>query len=175
MEAKELILRSLDESQGFLAKALDGLTQEEVAWVPKAESNSIAFILWHVIRVEDIWVNRVIQRQDEVYETGNWQERLGTPPKESGYRYTREQLQTWPVPELELLRRYASSVREKTLNLLRSLTPEKLSEVARTDLTTDTVGAILGHLITEIALHVGQINYLRGLQRGLDSPDQRYW
>lgn len=175
MEAKELLLRSLEESQGFLAKALDGLTQEEIAWRPKAECNSIAFILWHLIRVEDIWVNRVIQRQNEVYEAEGWQEKLGTPAKESGYRYTKEQLQAWPVPKLEVLRGYADSVREKTTILLQSITPKKLSEVARTDPSPDTIGAILGHLITEIALHIGQIAYLRGLHRGLDSPDQRYW
>ena len=52
---------------------------------------------------------------------------------------------------------------------------EKLSEVARTDPATDTIGAILGHLITEITLHVGQIGYLRGQLRGLDSPDRRHW
>lgn len=175
MEAKELILRSLEESQGFLTKALDGLTQEEIDSVPRAECNSIAFILWHLIRVEDIWVNRVIQRQKEAYEADGWQERLGTPPKESGYRYTKEQLQTWVAPKLELLKGYADSVREKTLTLLQSITPKKLSEVARTDPSPDTIGAILGHLITEIALHAGQIGYLRGLHRGLDSPDQRYW
>ncbi len=175
MDAKELILRSLTESQGFLTKALDGLTQEEAVWSPREECNSIAFLLWHLIRVEDIWINRVILREIEVYESESWQEKLGTPVKESGARYTKEQLQVWPVPKLETLRGYANSVRQKTLVFLQSITPEKLSEVARTDPTTDTIGAILGHLITEINLHVGQIGYLRGQLRGLDSPDHRHW
>lgn len=84
MEAKELIPKSLEERQGFLTTALERLTQEEVAWAPRAEANSIAFILWHLIRVEDIWLNLVIQQQEEVYEAENWQERFGTPVKESG-------------------------------------------------------------------------------------------
>ena len=54
-------------------------------------------------------------------------------------QYTVEELQAWPVPKLEVLRQYA-----------------------------DSVGTILGRMSTEIALHVGQIAYLRGIQRGLD-------
>ncbi len=175
MEAKEVILRSLEESQGYLTKALEGLTQEEIARAPKAECNSIAFLLWHLTRAEDMWVNRVIQCQNEVYEVEGWQAKLGTPAKETGGRYTKEQLQAWPIPKLDLLRGYADSVREKTLTFLQSITAEKLSEVARTDPSPDTIGAILGHLITEIAMHVGQIDYLHGLYHGLDSTAHRYW
>jgi len=168
MEAKELILRSLEQSHGYLTRALDGLTQEEAAWSPNAECNSIAFILWHMVRVEDFFVNRVIQRETVLYEAEGWREKLGTPAKDTGYQYTLEQLQAWPVPKLEVLRGYANSVREKTLAFLKSIPPEKLSEVPRPDRSPDSIGAILGRISTEIALHIGQISYLRGVQRGLD-------
>ena len=125
MEAKELILRSLEQSQGYVDRALDGLTQEESAWRPTAECNSIAFTLWHMLRVEDFFISRVTQ-QGELYEVEGWQEKLGTPDK--AWQYTMEELQAWPVPKLEVLREYANSVREKTLAFLQSATPEKLSE-----------------------------------------------
>ena len=79
-----------------------------------------------------------------------------------------EELQAWPVPKLETLRGYADSVREKTLAFLKSIPPEKLSEVPRPDRSPDSIGIILGRNSTEMALHVGQIAYLRGVQRGLD-------
>ena len=69
MEAKELILRSLEQSQGYVTKTLDGLTQEKVAWSPTAECDSIAFTLWHTVRVEDTFVHRVVQHGKELYET----------------------------------------------------------------------------------------------------------
>lgn len=166
MEARKLILNSLEQSQEYLTKALDGLTQEEAAWSPVVECNSIAFILWHLSRVEDFFVNRVIQRQKELYEAENWQEKLSTPVK--AYQYTIEELQAWPVPKLAVLQEYVNSVREKTLALIQSIPPEKLSELARPDRPPDTIGDILGHISTEIAMHVGQIAYLRGIQRGLD-------
>lgn len=167
MEAKEVLLRSLEQSRGYQTGALDGLTQEEAAWSPCAECNSIAFILWHVTRVEDFFVNRVIQHQPEVYESEGWQQKLGTPVKGTGYEYTAEQLQAWPVPELGIIRGYADSVRQKTLDFIGTVNIEKLSEVPRPDRSSDSVGAILTRITTEIALHVGQIAYLRGVQRGL--------
>ena len=166
MEAKELLQRSLEQSQGYLTKALDGLTQEEATWSPTPECNSIAFILWHMTRVEDFFVNRVIQREKELYETKGWQEKLGTPVK--AYQYTAEELQAWPAPKLEVLREYADSVREKTLAFINSIHPERLTEVPRPDRSPDSIGVTLGHMSTEIAMHVGQIAYLRGVQRGLD-------
>jgi len=166
MEAKELVLKSLEQSQGYLDKALDGLTQEEFAWSPNAECNSIAFILWHTARVEDFFINRAISRGKELYEEGNWQEKLGAMDKVA--RYTAEELQSWKAPSLEELRNYASAVREKTLAFLNSIPPEKLDEVPRPDRSPDSIGVTLGRISTEIALHVGQIAYLRGVQRGLD-------
>jgi len=153
-------------AEGYLTKALNGLTQGEVTWSPSPECNSIAFILWHMTRVEDFFVNRVIQREKELYEAKKWQEKLGTPTK--AYQYTVEELQAWPAPKLEILREYANSVRENTLAFLNSIPTERLSEVPRPDRSPDSIGVMLEHLMTEIALHVGQIAYLRGVQRGLD-------
>jgi hypothetical protein len=168
MQFAEAMVKSLEQSQGYLTRALDGLTQGEAAWSPSPESNSIAFILWHVTRVEDFFVIRVIQRQTELYEAEGWREKLGTPAKDTGFEYTLEQLQAWPVPKLEILRGYSESVRKKTLALLSSITPERLSEVARPDRSPDTIGGILCRISTEFALHVGQIAYIRGIQRGIN-------
>lgn len=169
MEAVELIVKSLEQSQGELTKALDGLTQQEVAWSPKTDCNSIAFILWHVTRVEDMFVNRMIQGKPELYETV-WQTRLGTPVGDSGGggRYTLEQLQAWPVPKLEALQGYRNAVREGTLAFLRTATPSKLDEMPASTRFPGNVGALLSRMITEIAMHSGQIAYLRGQQRGLN-------
>ncbi|MFC1896157.1 DinB family protein [Thermodesulfobacteriota bacterium] len=166
MDAKELILKSLEQSQGYMTKALDGLTQEEATWSPGPECNSIAFILWHTARAEDFLVNRVICREKDLYKAEGWQEKLGTP--DQAHEYSVEELQAWQAPQLEILMEYVNAVREKTLALLRSMPSEKLSELARPERPPDTIGSILGGVSTEIALHVGQIAYLRGMQRGLD-------
>jgi uncharacterized damage-inducible protein DinB len=167
MQLAQAIIKSLEQSQGYLTRALNGLTQEEAAWSPTAESNSIAFILWHMTRVEDFFINRVIQRQVELYEAEGWREKLGTPAKDTGFEYTLKQLRAWPVPKLEIIRGYTESVRKKTLARLKNITSERLSELARPDRSTDSIGDILCRITTEIALHTGQIAYIRGIKRGL--------
>ncbi len=157
MDAKAVILLSLEQSQGYLTMAPEELTQEEVAWSPNAECNSIAFILWHMTRVEDYHVIRVVRHQEEVYETEGWQEKLGTPPKDTGHDYTAEQLQAWPVPKLTVLRGYANAVRAKTLAFLNSLPPEKLAEAYRPERSPEAIGVMLARISTHSALHVGQI------------------
>lgn len=165
MNAKEMVLASLQQSRGYLDRSLDGLTQEDIAWSPNEDCNSIAFILWHTTRVEDFFITRVIQRKPELYEADGWRDRLGTPP-DSGYGYSPAQLQAWPIPGLEDLRGYMGAVRNSTLGFLEELPLENILELARPDRSPDTIGGILSRVITEIALHMGQIDYIRGLRRG---------
>jgi len=49
---------------------------------------------------------------------------------------------------------------------LEQLSPEKMLELARPDRPPDTIGSVLSRITTEIALHAGQIDYLRGQRRG---------
>jgi len=166
MDAREIIVASLNQSYGYIERALEGLTQEDIAWQPTSECNSIAFIMWHLAQVEDFYINRVIQRKPRIYDEGGWPEKLGTPPDESGYGYTVEQLNTWTAPKPELLRAYASAVHENTMSYLEQLTPERMLELARPERPPDTIGSVLSRIATEIALHAGQIDYIRGQRCG---------
>ncbi len=168
MDAKEVILRSREQSLRYLNGALDGLTQKEAAWSPGPECNSIAFTLWHLTRVLDFFVIRVLQHDTELYEAEGWQKKLGTPEKTTGFEYNVEQLKAWPVPKLEELRKYANAVQERVQAFVSSVTAKKLDEVPRPERSPDSVGATLTRITTEMALHVGQIAYLRGVQRGLN-------
>ena len=170
MEAVELIVKSLEQSRGELTKSLDGLSQQEAAWSPKPDCNSIAFILWHVTRVEDMFVNRMIQGKAELYESAGWQVKLGTPAGDTGGggRYSLEQLQAWPVPKLEDLVGYHNAVRASTLALLKASTPSKLDEMPASSRFPGSIGSLLDRMITEVAMHSGQVAYLRGQQRGLN-------
>ena len=111
-------------------------------------------------------VNRVIQRKKELYDAEGWQQKMGTPVK--AYGLTLEELQSWPVPKLEILLGYDNQVRESTLSFIQPISNEQLSELARPERPPDTIGDVLSHLIVEKTLHIGQIAYLRGMLRGLD-------
>ena len=53
MEASELVTNLLKGNRSMVRKALDGLSDEEVATRPNSECNSMAWLLWHLCRAED--------------------------------------------------------------------------------------------------------------------------
>ena len=169
MDIKQIYIKSLDESQSYLERSLNTLTQEELSWAPKSDCGSILFIFWHLARVEDFWINGALKSGVEIYESDGWQKLLGTPEKESGVRYDEEKLKSWPKPDKDIVVQYATAARKQTLEYLNSLDEMDYSSEIRLGDRVNTVQDCITHLITEIALHIGQIDYLRGMIRGLQS------
>lgn len=168
MELKEFIEQSLEDSGQAVLRALDGLTPQELSWRPGEESNSIGFILWHMTRVEDFFIQRLAQKAPELYETQGWATKWGTEARDSGGGYTLEQVNSFVVPPLEELVGYREAVRGSTLEYLRQLSPQGLDELPRPDRSPDSLGRVLRRMILELSLHAGQVAYLRGMQRGLN-------
>jgi len=167
VEAKELIIHSLKESREYINQAVEGLSQDEIAYIPQRDCNSIAFLLWHVTRVEDVWINKIFLKEVDIYKQEDWPGRLGTPPEDTGSWYTEEQLVAWFVPNLGVLTDYTRAVWRKTDTYVEALTPQLLDmEISVFDRRNKLV-VLLAHVITEIALHAGQIAYLRGVIRGM--------
>jgi uncharacterized damage-inducible protein DinB len=168
MKLNEFISHSLGESTGYIGRAIKGLSAQELAFQPRPDSNSIAFLLWHLARVEDLWINRILSEGKELYETDAWYGKFGTEPLDSGFGYDVARLAAWHQPKLELLLAYASAVRQKTEDYLKSLNEKQLDEPRDFGWSKGTVGSALSHLVTEVGEHSGQIGYLRGLQKGIE-------
>ena len=172
METNEFILDTLDHVQKELTNAVAGLTHEELTWRPAPEANSIGFVLWHQLRCEDVMVHGWIQREAQSWVSEQWYRKLNLPdnPADDGYGYTAEQVEAFPVPPLEDLLGYGAAVRVRTVQYLKSLGPDELDRVVHIEpLSEDVkVSQLLASLLVEIALHVGQIAFLRGLQRGIN-------
>jgi uncharacterized damage-inducible protein DinB len=168
MDLKQFIVSSMTENRDYVARAVEGLTLDELAFRPERHSNSIIFLLWHLARVEDIWINRVLKGGPELYQADGWYAKFGTAPQDMGYGFDADKLDEWPVPSLALAKAYADAVRPATLAYLKDLDLSKLDTKLLHHGNEMTVGGALAHLVTEIGEHSGQIGYLRGLQRGIE-------
>ncbi len=169
METGDFILGMLDRMQQAVTTAVDGLTNEELAWRPGAEANPIGFVLWHQLRAEDGLIQGMIQKKPQVWVSERWYQKLNLPEADSGGRYTAEQVTAFPVPELKDLLGYAEAVRARTAEYLKAMTPDKFDEIIQTPFLGEVaIGRVLAFLLCEITQHIGQIAYLRGLQRGLN-------
>ena len=169
MDFKDIIKMALDEYMSELRRALDGLTSEERRFQPGPDAHHIDFAVWHMARVEDDWVQRFAQRADTVWKGGGWPSKLGLPERDSGFGYTAEQVASLPQFDIDDMMRYYDAVREDTLRYLDGLSQDELETYPHPERRPGyTIGKMFSHVIVEESQHVGQIAYLRGLQRGLN-------
>ena len=171
MELSQFIEDALNQENGLLREAVDDLTGEELVWQPGAESNPIGWTLWHMLRVEDMWVQFFAQRQTEIWERDGWHEKFGLPTRDNGFNHTPQQVAEFPALEFGTLLEYGEAVRAGTLEYLRGLSPEGLEVMPWADRPNIwwhnlPVAAMFRQLIGEFYQHLGQIAYLKGLQRG---------
>ena len=165
MELNEFIADALEKEQELLTEALDGLTPEELVWRAGPEANPIVWILWHMLRVEDMWFQFFIQHKLEIWEREGWNEKFGLPTRDNGFGHTQEQVAQFPALDLAELLRYGEVVRASTLEYLQGLTADDYAVVPREQRPEMSVGAICRQIVGELYQHQGHIAYLRGLLR----------
>ena len=167
MDFRDIVELALEECKRDLYRALDGLNREELTWQPGPESNPIGFLVWHVARVEDSWVQRFCQQKPQIWERDGWHTRLGLPQDATGNSYTPEQVRAFPMPDIAQVKAYYDAVRAETLAYIKGLTAADLATSRQTPRgTSRTIAQALSHLVVEESQHMGQTAYLRGLKRG---------
>lgn len=145
------------------AEALtDGLSEPVAVYRPTAGANSIAWLLWHSARVQDIQVAD-IAGVDQAWDRWVGRFDLDLDANDTGYGHTPEQVAKVRAPA-ELLIGYYRDVHELTLDYLRRLDAEELNRVVDTGWDPPVTAAVrLVSVIDDCAQHLGQAAYLRGI------------
>jgi len=175
MDLKGFIIQSLTENADYVARAVKDLTPAELTFRPAPHSNSIAFLRWHLARVEDLWIGRLTGRK-HLYETAGWYEKFGTAPDDFGFGYGVAELDAYQAPPEDVMAGYTEAVRRQTLDYLDGLDLGTLDTVKDYGHRQASIGWALAHLVDEVGEHSGQIGYLRGIQRGIEpmpAPQRR--
>ncbi len=160
MDVVSFISQSLSQAQQRLLATCDGLTDEQAAWSPAPHANNIGFILWHVARAEDRVISRLQPSAPDLWEAQGWRQRFGQPA-ESTDPGDRPGLHELSIPGIDVLVGYLEAAYARTMEYVKTLTPDVLDEAIDEERTR---GALLRHLVTHKNNHHGQVDYLRGLQ-----------
>lgn len=156
----EGVLFGLDRTERALQKALEGLSQQEVAWRPCAECNSIGAMVIHLGRVEDTWVHRIVGGKD-IWEIDGWASKFGLPANDRGWTFD-----TQSSGEQRLLKElleYYGATHQLLVKTIETIPESRFAEIPDNPLNF-TVEQIFAHIVVEENQHVGQIDYLKGLQ-----------
>lgn len=169
MEVVDFIQAGLERVKMGTARVLDGLKPSELAWRPGPEANSIGLILFHQLRSEDVFVQSRIQGKPQVWETEKWFQKLNIPVADTGSGFSAEQCAAFIVPELKDLLAYGDSVRARTKEYLKGMTPESFDRIINMPRLGDVaIGEVFALIVVHMSQHVGEMAYLRGLQRGMN-------
>jgi hypothetical protein len=105
-------------------RAVEGLGIDELTRLPASGTNPIAWLVWHLSRVQDDHVADILE-VDQVWVTGDWAQRFGLDPDPSntGYGHGPEEVAAVRPEEPELLLAYLDAVDARSRTMLRALTP----------------------------------------------------
>jgi hypothetical protein len=145
--------------------AVGGLPAESLAEQPGPGRNTIAWLVWHLARVEDSHIAELLDGV-QLWESGDWARKMGLAPDpdDTGYAHTADQVAGVQPPSGEVLLEYLGAVHERTLAYLSGLTAADLDDVVdRRWEPPVTLGVRLVSIADDCIQHAGQAAYVRGL------------
>ncbi|TYK43381.1 mycothiol transferase [Actinomadura decatromicini] len=165
MTSAHLLTDAFDRIRENVHKAVEGLTPPQLAYRADASANSIAWLVWHLTRVQDDHIAGVAGTGQAWTDEG-WADRFDLPldPSETGYGHSPDQVEAVQVESAELLTGYHDAVHARTVAYVGSLTDDDLPRVVdRAWNPPVTLGVRLVSVISDDLQHVGQAAFVRGL------------
>ncbi|MGA3148758.1 MAG: DUF664 domain-containing protein [Acidimicrobiales bacterium] len=164
MTSTDLLVDSFQRIRDAVYPAVSGLSPEELAFRPDSESNSIAWLVWHLTRIQDDHVAG-LYGSEQVWTAGGWADRFGLSLDiaDTGYGHDPEAVAA-VTADANMLLGYFEAVHERTLRFLGSVLEPDLSRVVdeRWDPPV-TMSVRLVSIIADDLQHVGQAAYVRGI------------
>ncbi len=164
MKSNELLLDAFGRIREAVAETLEGVDDEALAVRPAGRGNTIAWLVWHLSRIEDVQVSAPAGLE-EVWTSHGFEGRfdLPLPQGDTGYGHTSQQVDLVRAPR-ELLLNYPDAVHRQTVEFLAGLSDEDLDRVIDTRWNPPvTLGVRLVSTLADCLQHVGQAAYVRGL------------
>ena len=131
MDAVQFFLLRYEPVHRFVTERL--LIEPDEAQIrrrPVEGVNSIAWIVWHIARAEDIGVSRFIAHRPQLFFEEAWGQRLNVPEPDLGTGMTAAEVADLSARvDLAALRTYWDALEQRTLAIVESLRPEDLDVV----------------------------------------------
>lgn len=165
MNSADLLADAFGRVKESVHDTVDGLTPDELAYRPDSEANSIAWLVWHLTRIQDDHVADAAGTE-QLWTSQGWFGRfkLPLPASSTGYGFTSDQVAAVRVSSPSLLTDYYDAVHEHTVRFVSGLREADLDRVVDEGWTPPvTLGVRLVSVLTDDLQHAGQAAYVRGM------------
>jgi len=164
MTSAQLLADAFERIREPVHEAVEGLSPEDLAFRPDPAANTVAWLVWHLTRVQDDHVAKAAG-VEQTWTAAKWSERFALPfdVADTGYGHGAAEVGAVTASS-ELLAGYYDATSEATLRFVRQVTDADLERIVdeRWDPPV-TLGVRLVSVITDDLQHAGQASYLRGL------------
>jgi hypothetical protein len=113
----------------FEDAVLDDMAEEQFRRIPRNCDHSVAWLIWHIARCEDITMNLLVAGSPQVLHRDNWLERMKITVRDTGNTMDAAEIVNFSdTIDIEALRAYRVAVGRRTREIVKQLQPEQLKQ-----------------------------------------------
>jgi hypothetical protein len=162
--AMDVLVDGFGRVRESVERVLDGLSPQQLAHRVGGTANPIAWLVWHLTRVQDDHVAEVAG-VEQLWTADGWAERFGLSlaVEDTGYGHDSDEVAAVVAPG-DLLRDYHLAVHDRTVEYVRGLRATDLRRIVdeRWDPPV-TLAVRLVSVIEDDLQHIGQAAFVRGV------------
>ncbi len=171
MNVAEIYAEAYRRITEVVRQAVEAMSLDNVLWRPEPGSNPIAWLVWHLSRIQDDHVAEIAGHPQQ-WETGRWAGRFGLAEgtAETGHGHTAEQVAALRPDDVATLLDYHQRVADASQSYLGGVDEAELGRIIDTRYDPPvTVGVRLVSVLSDNLQHAGQARYLRGMIERLEA------
>jgi hypothetical protein len=165
MTSVDLLTDAFSRVHNVVHQAVDNLTPDELAFRVNGNTNSIAWLVWHLSRVTDDHLSEAASKE-QVWIGSGWAEKfaLPFPPDATGYGFGGDDVAAVKVKSGEILIGYFDEVIEEATRFVKHLKDDDFARVVDDSWTPPVTLAVrLISVISDDLQHAGQAMFIRGI------------
>ena len=165
VNAVDLMNDAFERIRETVHRLVEDLRPDQLSFRVDGKANSIAWLIWHLTRVQDDHVAEVAGTE-QLWTSAGWHERLALPfdPSDTGFGHSSDEVAAVRVESGELLTGYHDAVHNFTKTFVGGLQDGDFERIVdeRWDPPV-SLGVRLVSVINDDLQHVGQAAFVRGL------------
>lgn len=116
-------------SWSFEDEVLRGMTEQQIRSLPAGSEHSVAWILFHIARIEDITMNMLVAGTPQLFTRESWSKELKVTALHSANGMDDPSIAALSTKiDINALQGYRQSVGRRTRQIVRKLRPEELHQ-----------------------------------------------
>lgn len=117
------------ENWSFTDAVLSDMSEEKIRDIPANGEHSVAWLFWHMARIEDVAMNTLVTGSPQILNQEDWLARLGVPLHHTGNNMDQESVERLSTSvDVNALQDYRVAVGRRTREIVQQLQPDDLTQ-----------------------------------------------